>query len=472
MNKIIIVILSLFIWSCSPKLQPLNLNLSSLPKHFSKEQEDSLSLPILKDFIHDTLLLALLDTAINLNHDIQSSFQRIEMAKAGIREAKSAMLPTGGLTTVNSLRKFGLYTMDGAGNITTEITPGKIVPTHLPDYFLGGYASWEIDIWGKLKAGKKLAISNFWLSKEAHKLVIGGILSEISVSYFQLISLNNKQKLIDTIIRSQQLALLALIEHKEAGRGSELAVQQFIAQSKNLEILQNEISIEISKLENYINLLMGRYPQKIYTKQGVSDYEIKKLNTAGIPSQILENRPDIKMAYWELEKNKCNVEIVKSKFLPSFTISSSLGFQAFNPQFLIQSPTSMAYNLLGNISAPLINRGAIKADFKRASSSQLESMYQYQKIILTSYVEIVDRLNHINILESNLILREERVTALSKAVQASSELFKSSKANYLELLFVRQAELDAQWELLSNYSDLVIEEIQLYRSLGGFTLIN
>jgi outer membrane protein TolC len=278
--------------------------------------------------------------------------------------------------------------------------------------------------------------------------------------------------LIDTIIRSQQLALLALIEHKEAGRGSELAVQQFIAQSKNLEILQNGISIEISKLENYINLLMGRYPQKIYTKQGVSDYEIKKLNTAGIPSQILENRPDIKMAYWELEKNKCNVEIVKSKFLPSFTISSSLGFQAFNPQFLIQSPTSMAYNLLGNISAPLINRGAIKADFKRASSSQLESMYQYQKIILTSYVEIVDRLNHINILESNLILREERVNALSKAVEASSELFKSSKANYLELLFVRQAELDAQWELLSNYSDLVIEEIQLYRSLGGFTLIN
>jgi hypothetical protein len=120
MNKIVIVIFSLFIWSCSPKLQPLNLNLSSLPKHFSKEQEDSLSLPILKDFIHDTLLLALLDTAINLNHDIQSSFQRIEMAKAGIREAKSAMLPTGGLTTVNSLRKFGLYTMDGAGNITAH----------------------------------------------------------------------------------------------------------------------------------------------------------------------------------------------------------------------------------------------------------------------------------------------------------------------------------------------------------------
>jgi hypothetical protein len=117
------------------------------------------------------------------------------MAKAGIREAKSAMLPTGVLTKVNSLRKFGLYTMDGAGNITTEITPGKIVPTHLPDYFLGGYASWEIDIWGKLKAGKKLAISNFWLSKEAHKLVIGGILSEISVSYFQ----NIKCPVIDII---------------------------------------------------------------------------------------------------------------------------------------------------------------------------------------------------------------------------------------------------------------------------------
>jgi outer membrane protein TolC len=132
----------------------------------------------------------------------------------------------------------------------------------------------------------------------------------------------------------------------------------------------------------------------------------------------------------------------------------------------------MAYSLLGNISAPLINRAAIKADFKRATAGQIESMLQYQKTILTSYIEIVDRLNIINNLEANLNLREERVTALTKAVDASTELFKSSKANYLEILFTRQLELDAKWDLLSNYSEWIIEKVYLYHSLGGFTISN
>jgi NodT family efflux transporter outer membrane factor (OMF) lipoprotein len=448
-------------------MQPLSIN-DALPSKFPNQSTDTIALPVWREFIKDSLLISLLDIAIIRNQDIQTAFQRVEIAKAGIREAKSAMLPSGGLSSINSFRKFGLYTMDGAGNITTEITPGKIVPIHLPDYFLGGYATWEIDVWGKLKSIKKMAQSGFWQSREASKMVIGGILSEISTSYFQLISLDKRIELIDSTLNSQKRALLALIEQKEAGRANELAVQQFIGQTKEFELLKNETSLEILKLENYINLLIGRYPQNINRNIDISDQQIRKLSSVGLPSQMLENRPDVKFAYWEMEKNKCNVAIAKSRFFPSFKISSTYGFQAFDPKYLIQSPTSMAYSLLGNISAPLINRGAIKADFKRATAGQIESMLQYQKTILTSYIEIVDRLNRIDNLKSNLELRKDRVSALSKAMDASNELFKSSKATYLDILYARNTELDAQYELLINHAELVIEELQLYHSLGGF----
>jgi outer membrane protein TolC len=95
-------------------------------------------------------------------------------------------------------------------------------------------------------------------------------------------------------------------------------------------------------------------------------------------------------------------------------------------------------------------------------------MLQYQKTILTSYIEIVDRLNRIDNLKSNLELRKDRVSALSKAMDASNELFKSSKATYLDILYARNTELDAQYQLLINHAELVIEELQLYHSLGGF----
>jgi NodT family efflux transporter outer membrane factor (OMF) lipoprotein len=465
----IIIYISIIFSGCKSLFIPLKESEFSLPKQFPSINSDSISISNWKGFITDHYLISLLDTAIKYNQDIQSAFQRIEIARAGIKEAKSAMLPSGGITTSSSLRKFGLYTMDGAGNITTEIVPGKIVPIHLPDYNIGAYASWEIDLWGKLKARKKQSIANFLQSEQGIKLIKSSILSDIATSYYQLISLDRKRELIDTTLQSQKNALQALIEQKNAGRSNELAIQQFIAQGKEMEILRNDIDLEIVKMENNINFLIGRLPQKISRTNDVKSNGFVALSNFGLPSQLLDNRPDIIMAFLELEKNKCQVQIAKAQFFPSFNITASGGFQAFNPRYLIQSPSSLAYGILGNLTAPLINRGAIKADFSRAKSGQIEAMYQYQKSILNAYVDVLDKLNTINNLESNLKLREERVAALSKAIDASFELFKSSRASYLELLYTRQSELDAQWELISNKVDLQIAQITLYKSLGGFT---
>jgi len=455
--------------SCKTINTSVSLKNQDLPHSFiGVNKSDTFRIPRWRDFIKDTLLINLLDSAIVNNQDINSAIQRIEIARAGFNQSKSALLPTGNFNMVSSLRKFGLYTMDGAGNITTEITPGKIVPIHLPDYYVGASSSWEVDMWGKLKAQKKQSFANYLQSKEAYNLVLSSVISDISVAYFQLISADSKLYFIDSMLIQMNHAIEVLEEQKLAGRINELAIQQFVAQVKEMEILKNDILLEIQKTENLINFLAGRFPKQIDRANHSSQNFINKISAMDLPSQLLNYRPDVKYAYYEVEKNKCQLIAARANFLPSFSINSNLGFQAFNFKYLVQSPTSIAYNLLGNLTAPLINRMAIKMEFNKAKASQIEAMYQYQKVIINAYTEVLNFLNTINNLNSNLKLREERVEALSNAMEASIELFKSSKASYFELLFIRQSEINAQWDLISNNFNLQIAEINLFRSLGGF----
>jgi outer membrane protein TolC len=462
-------LIQFLVQSCKMINTNVAINNQKIPSYFVDSQKvDSFVMPHWHEFIKDKYLLSILDSAVANNQDIHSAIQRIEVAQAGFRQAKSALFPTVGVNLGSSLRKFGLYTMDGAGNISTEITPGKIVPIHLPDYYLGVSSSWEVDLWGKLRSLKKHAYSNFLQSKEAYNIVVSGVISELSVAYLRLISFDSKLNFIDSMLVRQNSAIQVIQEQKIAGRVNELAVQQFIAQVKEMEVLRNELVLEIQKTENLINFLCGRFPQPINRSGYLKSEFIAKISSSGIPSQLLNNRPDIKYAYLELEKNKCLLFAAKANFFPSFTINSNVSFQAFNPKFLIETPTSLAYQLLGNITSPLINRVAIKAEFNRAKASQIETMYQYQKTIIHGYTEVLNDLLTIKNLNSNLKLREERFNAISKATEASVELFRSSKVNYFEMLYLKQAEIDAQLELINNFLELNIAEIKLFKSLGGF----
>lgn len=472
MNLIIKItsVLSVLAFSigCKSLKSTISIKNEPLPERYSLDQKEMISLPVWREVIKDSNLICLIDSTILFNQDIQSAIQRIEFAKAGFKESKAALSPTVGISTNASLRKFGFYTMDGAGNATTDIAPGQLVPVNLPDFYSGLFASWEIDLWSKLRSKKSYFYANYLQSNEVYKQIYGAILAEIAVSYYQLINLDRKLELIDASLGRQKEILNVMIEQKEAGIVNESSIQQFIAQGKEMEIMQNDVLSEVLKTENYINFLIGRFPQKIKRSNRLDTKDIVKLTSIGFPSQILENRIDVKIASIELEKSKIQTKIARSEFLPSFSMMSNIGFQAFNPKYLIQSPASIAYNIFGNLSAPLINRAAIKAEFSRAKSTQIDALYQYQKTILSAYIDVIDNLNIIKKLDVGLILRAERLGALSKASDFSKELFKSSRVNYLEVLITRQAELDAQWEYLNNSSELMIANIALYKALGGF----
>lgn len=468
--QIIHIVFALLIFS---GCKTLNTNLSiperKIPTSFSRAQTDTTSIAEInwRQYFADTLLVKLIDTALTGNFDLQMALQRIEVARAGVKSANGALLPQVGLSIGGGVRKFGLYTMDGAGNITTEITPGQMVPINLPDMYVGLNASWEIDIWGKLRNQRKSAFANYLSSIEGTNFVISNLVADVGIAYYELIALDNELEIITQTIRQQQEALEVVKLQKDAGRANELAVQQFQAQLLNSQTLEFETKQQILEQENLINFLLGRYPQSIQRSKEILFEEMPQQFSSGIPSQLLSNRPDIREAEFQVQATKFDLKSAKAAFFPNLNITAGLGFQAFNPDFLFTSPASLAYSVLGGLVAPLINMNALKVQFNTAKASQLTAMYNYQKTILNGYVEVANELSNLNNLQQIISLKKQQSAVLTQSVETSNELYKSGRATYLEVLLAQQNSLQTQLELISVNKRQRIATVNIYKALGG-----
>ncbi|MDF2453967.1 MAG: TolC family protein [Bacteroidota bacterium] len=430
---------------------------------------DSLNSADLKwqKFFGDTILKDLINVAIKNNLDLLSALQKVEILKTTAVANKASLFPSANLNTSFLQRKFGLYTMDGAGNITTEITPGQIVPIHLPDFYIGLQTNWEVDVWGKLRSKRKASLMRYLSGNEGKNAVLSNIIANVANSYFELQALDSELELIQKTLQLHQTALDLSIALKSAGRSNEVAVNQFKAQMLNAQAYEKELNQTILEVENKINFLLGRFPQPIIRKELSLNDSLFIQPRFGVPAQLLKNRPDIRQAEFNLLAAKADVKSAKAAFYPTLNITGAFGFQAFNPAFLFTTPESMAYSLLGSLIAPLINRNAIKAEFKNANALQQNALFDYQKSILTGYTEVYNEVARLNSLEEIFVLKTEEVGELEKAAGGSLELFKTGRSSYLEVLTVQQGLLRSKIELIHMKKKQLYTISNIYKALGG-----
>ena len=456
---------------CSNLNTDLSVPDQPIPANFRDEQQKPGSIAVSdinwREYFADPNLLTLLDAAVSNNLDLQIALQRIETSRASVKLANAAMLPKVDLNIGGGVRKFGLYTMDGAGNATTDITPGKTVPEHLPDMFIGLHSSWEVDVWGKLADQRKSATSSYLSSIEAANFVISNLVADVAVYYNELLALDHELEIIRQTILKYQEALDVIKLQKEAGRANELAVQQFNAQLLGAQISEKSVLQQITEAENKINYLLGRYPQAIPRSKEVFFNEKSPELASDVPSKLLENRPDIRAAEFQIEASKFDVQVAKKSFYPNVNISATFGFQAFNPEFLFTTPASIAYSVFGQLIAPVINMNALEAQFNTAKANQLSAMYNYQKTILNAYVEVANQLSNIKNLRQINVLKTQQRDALKRSVDVSNELYKAARATYLEILIAQQSALQTSLELINVTKQQRIARISLYKSLGG-----
>lgn len=420
-----------------------------------------------KTYFTDTYLQALIDTALKNNQELNRTLMEIQIAQNEVRASKGEYLPSIGIGAGAGLEKTARYTRNGALEATTDIKPGEEFPEPLPDYMIGAYANWEIDVWKKLRNGKKAAVSRYLASVEGKNFVVTTLIAEVANSYYELLALDNQLINVKNNIAILTDALNAVRQQKEATRVNELAVRRFEAEVFKTKSLQFGIQQEIVQVENRINFLLGRYAQPIERSTNAFSSMVPNAVLAGIPSQLLENRPDIRQAEQELIAAKLDVKVAKARFYPSLGISAGLGFQAFNPEYLIQSPKSLLYSLAGDLTAPLVNRNAIKAMYFNANAAQIQAVYTYEQTVLNAYMEVANQMAMVDNLAKSYDLKAKQVKALSESIDISVNLFRSARADYMEVLLTQRDALEAKAELIETKKKQLNAMVGIYHALGG-----
>lgn len=420
-----------------------------------------------KEYYKDPNLDSLINTALKNNQELNITMQEIEVAKSEVRIRKGEYLPFVGLRAGAGADKASRNTTQGALEHNIEIVPGRENPEPLGDFTIGAYANWEIDIWKKLRNAKKAAVNRYLSSVEGKNFMVTNLISEIANSYFELLALDNQLEIVKQNIEIQNNAFEIVKLQKESARVTELAVRRFEAQVLNTKSLQYEIQQKIVEAENRINFLVGRFPQPVArSAQSFSGF-VPNTIAAGLPSQLLENRPDIRQAEFDLMAAKLDVKVARARFYPQLGISAGIGYKAFDASYLFKTPQSLIYSIAGDLMAPLINRNAIKASYAGANAKQVQAVYNYEKTILNAYIEVVNQMSNISNLEKSYGFKSKEVEALTKSVEISNDLFSSARADYMEVLLTQRDALESRFDLIDTKKQQLNAMVNVYRALGG-----
>ena len=252
-----------------------------------------------------------------------------------------------------------------------------------------------------------------------------------------------------------------------AARETELGVQRFQA-----EVLKNQgrrFALEQQRIlaESRINFLVGRFPRPVARDPRYLMSANPDVVATGLPSDLLENRPDVKAAELRLEASKLDSRSAKARFYPSLRLDAGVGFESFNLKHLIATPQSLAYNLAGNLMAPLLNRAAIKADYRSANATQIQAVFDYERSILQAYTEVYNQLTAISNLRQRYEQLSGQVDALHTATDVAKTLYQSAQLDYYEVLLTVRDSLEAEMDLVEAKKQQMQAVVSIYQALGG-----
>ncbi|MFN0062979.1 MAG: efflux transporter outer membrane subunit [Myxococcaceae bacterium] len=413
------------------------------------------------EFFADPALNELIRVALRNNQELNIVSAEIELAQAELVEKQGEYLPKLFAKGEVGLDKDGRFTSQGVSD------EAHGVPDNLQNYQFGLFASWEIDIWGKLRGAAQASRMRYLSSIEGQKFAVTVLVGEIANSYYELLALDAQLAIVQQNVQIQKDALVVVRLQKEAARVTELAVQRFEAEVLKTESRLFDVQQRITQTENRINFLVGRFPQAVArSPRPVLDLLPPDVH-AGLPSALLENRPDVQRAALEMEAAALDVGAARAAFFPTLEINVGAGYQAFDFLKLVATPASLFYNIGAGLLAPLLNRNSLTAKYFSSNARQKQAVFNYERAILKGYIEAANQLAMIQNLDKSYALRSQQVAKLNQSVEISGVLFRSARADYMEVLLTRRDALEGQLELVETRKQQLAAVVDLYQAVGG-----
>jgi len=405
-----------------------------------------------RDLFTETYLQKLIQEGLDNNSDLKIAVQKVLEAEAYFSQSKAALLPN------VSAKATANYTR----NPETMYPNG---PREVKYVQLGADASWEIDLWGKLRSLKRGAYANLLASDAGKKAVQIRLITDIATAYYNLVGLDEKLAITRQTVKNNIDLVETIKVLKESGKVTGAAVVQSEAARYAAEVTIPDLEQQIRETENAFSLLLGRVPGII--ERGKIDEQIlsSSLNT-GVPAQLLDNRPDVMQAEFAVMSAFETTNSARAYFYPALTLTASTGFVATDlNQFF--DPKSFAANIIGGLVQPILNKKINATRLKVAQAQQEEALIIFRNILLKAGQEVQNALGSYNSSVQKIALRKLQLEALVKSVDFTKELLTYGSATYIEVLNAQTSLLSAQLNRVNDRLQQLNATVTLYRALGG-----
>ena len=406
-----------------------------------------------QELMTDPYLKELIEEGLKSNLDLKISIQSVLAAEAYLSQSKAALWPS------LSLGADGTYV-----RYSKAVYPNNPTFAHGEDLTLT--SSWEIDIWGKLRGEKRAAYANLLSSDAGRKAVQTRLISNIASSYYSLLALDRQLAITRQTVKNNMDLVETMKALKENGQVTGAAVVQSEASRYAAEVTIPDLEQQITEMENTIDLLLGRNPGTRVKRGTLTDQQINNQIRTGVPSQLLDNRPDVMQAEYAVISAYETTNSARAYFYPALTITASGGFEAIDLGDLLK-PENMAINLLGGLTQPIFNRKANSTRLRVAKTQQEKALLSFQSALLNAGREVQNALSSYQTATDKMDLRKKQLEALNKSVSYTKELLTYGSANYTEVLTAQQSLLAAQLNDVNDHLQQLNAVVNLYRSLGG-----
>lgn len=414
-----------------------------------------------KDYFKEKELIQLIDEALKKNNDLLIVEKTISIANLQYKQTKWGNVPQINAFVNASSNRLSENSLNG---VSTNLFLGQ---NHIEDYSAGVNLSWEIGIWGKVKNQKKRALAQYLQSAEAKKALQTSVVANVSKSYYNLLMLDAQLEIAKkTVQLNDSISRFVTLQY-ESGMTSLLAKEQTEAQRLIVAKLVPQIEQNIQIQENTLSILSGNFPSEKTRIEKLNSIVTDANLSVGIPSQLLERRPDVKSAALALDAANAKVGITKSNFYPTLNITAIGGVNSFEASNWFTIPASLFANFAGSLTAPILNSKKIRTQYEVSKLERDQAVDQFRQTVMVAVGEVSNALVSIDKLKMQYELANERQLKLESALKSATMLFKNGEASYLEVIVAQSNLLQAELELVTIKKDLLSAYVDLYRALGG-----
>lgn len=399
-----------------------------------------------KEIFTDSYLQTYIDQALQNNTDYQSAQLRIEEAKATLLSSKLAFLPSFALAPQGTISSFD----------SQKATKSYELPVT---------ASWELDIFGRMRNSKKQAQALYAQSVDYKQAVRSQLIANVANTYYTLLMLDEQLRLSEETAEAWKETVAAARALMDAGQYNEAGVSQMEATYYSVQASVVDLKEQINQTQNTLALLLAETPRN-YERGKLADQVMPDDLSIGVPLQMLSNRPDVRSAERSLEAAFYVTNQARSAFYPSIVLSGSAGWTNAAGSIIV-NPAKFIATAVGQLTMPLFNRGQNIAQLRIAKAQQEEASLSFQQTLLNAGAEVNDALTAYQSSKSKTELYQKQVESLEKTVTSTSLLMEYGTTNYLEVLTARQSLLNAQLTQVSNRFTEIQSVISLYQALGG-----